>query len=402
MSATQEKNNYNMRLLASINALESARKAIETKGDRSKEPGLKALSDAFDKYYFINKLKIYCAYLSYSSIMNSQSMGYSKSDIALINEIIITIQTNEVEDPVLLIYNNIRVLFENISHPDDNTDLVFIEIEEQIKSSSSLLSNEEVIEVYSFLSNYAIKRMNQGNTLFRQRFLLANNHIVNIIYSDKATRRQKLPSSIYENMVIVALNIDDEAFFNGITTVGIEPESKADGFAGKFEWAEKFIQSYKGHLDESGVKSHFPYCLGLLEFSRGRFEPAFSVLEAAKPRGMFIGLNVKLLLLKTIYELRKNSKIKYQKIDIEARLETYRILLLDEKKRKQKLGYQIQYYESFERLFRTLYHTLTLSSKYFGSDRNQYTEQKGVFKNQIEKCPYSYKSWFMEKLLELK
>lgn len=394
---------FNQTLLEKIRHEENVRRSIEERGGRNTEPNLQSLSKALDSYYFINKLKVYCAFLSYSNIVSKDIVAYTADDLLLIREIIVAIEAQKVSNPTLLIYNYIRILYENIGNPDHTTDEVFVIIEQLVKENVFYYSTDEKLELYSFLTNYCAKRVNQGVTEYRNKFFILNNEIINLRYHGRSGSKLQLQSSIYENMIIIALRIKGDTCFQTMQTIGLTPNDPANGFQDAFEWTEKFAEYYKHKLDEKGKKSHYPYCIALVEFSRANFTKAYAILKKTQARGMFIGMNVKLLYLQVLYEIQITGVqfLIKEKVYIDDVLEAFRFLVRDEKGRKKQLKYQIQFYAEFERLYRKLYKVYELSRMPFSKDNNQYIKEKEHLRAQIEEVTFSYKEWFVEKSSQL-
>lgn len=395
---------FNQNLLEKIKHEENVRRSIEERGERNTEPNLQSLSRALDNYYFINKLKIYCAFLSYSNIVSKEIVAYAADDLLLIREIIVAIEAQKVSNPTLLIYNYIRILYENIGNPDRATDEVFDVVEQRVKENLSYYSTDEKLELYSFLTNYCAKRINQGIIEYRNKFFILNNQIINLRYHGRSGSKLQLQSSIYENMIIIALRIQGDRCFQTMQTVGLTPNDPVNGFQDAFEWTEKFAEYYKHKLDEKGKKSHYPYCIALVEFSRANYIKAYTILKKTQARGMFIGMSSKLLYLQVLYEVQKTEMqfLTKEKVYIDDVLEAFRALIRDEKGRKKQLTYQIQFYAEFERLYRKLYKVYELSRMPFSKDNNQYIKEKEHLRAQIEEIRFSYKEWFVEKSSQLK
>ena len=172
--------------------LREQRKRKETASQGQQAPNFKELSDALDSYYFVSKLKVYCAYLSYSKIKNADNLPFNESDLKYIQTILATEEDFLKENPVFKIYNSIRQLFENIEKEDGYNDQLYEEINQLIIKHHRLFDREEKLDLYSFLSNYCIRKINLGVIAYRAQFFLVNNQMLNIKYGQPKSKAKNV------------------------------------------------------------------------------------------------------------------------------------------------------------------------------------------------------------------
>lgn len=393
-------------LLKRIMSEKLKRKSIEAIGNRNKEPNLKAVSDALDEFYFLDKLRTYCAYLSYSKIINSQNLTYQKSDFQLIDAIIEQIEKRQFSNELLTIYNNIRKIYESIEAPSKEAKEIYANIFHDLKENVDYFSVEEAEELYSFLSNYSIRQMNNGIKKHRENYFLVTNELHNLKYGKRGKKRSKLPGSVFKNTVVVAVYLKESSLFQSLETVGLNPMDAEKGFANAFEWLEAYIPYYGARLSQKDQKIYLPYCLAILEFEQQKFVKAYRTLKnPIGVRGMFINMNIKMLYLKILYEVNSYKPIvlEIDGIEIEKVLESFRGLVRDEINRKKELAYQIEFYANFEKHYRQI---LRLYNKYDGqlyNDRDQnFLQQKLNLEKEIRSIKYPSKGWLLKKLAEIK
>ena len=397
--------NLDKKLLKKIEREKKKREKIAAIGKRGVEPNLKAISDALDEYYFLEKLKTYCAYLNYSNIMDPSTIPYKASGFSLINEIVLWVETNPITNPVIIFFNEIRKLYENAETPGDTQLKNFDALLKLIKNYIGNLSTDDGEELLSLLVNFCIRNMNENKKGFLSRHFLTTNELLNFRHKDNPTSNIQLPASVFKNMIVTAFIIKDKLNFSDIKTVGLTSDSRS-GFANVYEWVEKFIEFYGKKIDKKAFRSHYPYCYALLEFNRGNLLKAYRMLYDYQTgvRGVFMSMNIKILFLKIIFEinLEKPIVLENDDIEIEKVLEALRGLIRDNISRKKQLSYQLRFYSDFAVLYRKLYRLYNKYPFVNKKDINQFKREKNQLLAEIDKTGYSYKSWFIEKLMSIK
>jgi hypothetical protein len=395
------------RLLQQIFKEKTERKKVEAIGNRDLEPNLKVISDALDNYYFVNKLRLYCAFLSYKNIIKPEKIGYNSEDLLLIKEIIKCVESAQVSHPTLEIYNHIRKLFESIFQASDQMNELFDITVSLITKNEKTHSSEENLEMYSLLNNYCIRRMNEGKKEYKSKFLWLNNQIINLRYRGVHQKQITMQPSLFRNIVVVALSINDPQFFTSLNTCGLTPDGQIGTFKNASEWVEKFIKFYGHKIGNSNqAKSYYLYCNAILEFSRKNFAKAYKIFNnSMRVQGTFLNLDIKILHLKILYEvnIRKAAILEYDKIEIRKVLDAYRKLVSYEESKKRQLSYQISFYSTFEKNYNKLFRLYLKYSGRAGNLRNeQFIQKKEELTELISSKTYHYNDWFLEKLNTIK
>ncbi|MEO1261058.1 MAG: hypothetical protein AAFZ15_19815 [Bacteroidota bacterium] len=397
--------NQDKKLLKKIEQKKKKRKELEIVGTSGLEENLKAISDALDEYYFTEKLKTYCAHLSYTKIINKKAIKYKMIDFRLINSILHVIDIFEFSNPVIYFYNEIRKLYENIDENDDHELIKFDKLLSGIKNYSLRLSIEDAEELLSFLANFCVRKLNENKKEYLNRYFLISNLLLNIRFNTKTGKSIKIPPNVFKNMVVTALKIADELDFSTIETVGIIPDNPS-GFSDAYEWVEKFIDSFKKNLDKKGFDNYYPYCSALLEFKRGNYIKAYRTLYEKRKgtRGVFINLDIKTLFLRILFEIyiTKPQILEYDEIDIEKTFDTLRSLLRDEASRKKQLSYQLKFYTDFADLYKKLYKFFNRYTLAYKKKNSLFEKEKNQLLSEIENTKYSYKKWFLQKVKSIK
>ena len=403
-----KKKTYDEVLLENIR-LAKEKKVLSEKqsDDKNLAVNLLAISDALDQYYFLNKLRVYNTFLSYKEIFKSTSIQCSPADFKLIPEIIQSINVLEQASSPITITDNINKLFNPTKLNPLQLDQLFTQTLNLTNESSSLHSIEERLEIYSFLNNYSIQKMNNGHHEYRPIFILINIQILKLKNQEIKPKNLRLPPRLFKNIVIVGLLIDDPSFFTHLKTPGLKTELPMTIFRDKFEWVEKFIQFYGNKLgDTTEAKSYLIYCRATLEFCRQNFTEAYEIFNnSIRIQGTFINLGSKLLHLKILFEIniQKAILLEYDKIEIRQVLDAYRKLIKYEVEKKQKISYHISFYSNFEKVYKQL---LNHYYDYFGRKDNHKNDRFLTKKREIEQLikanNHSYNDWLLEKLNNIK
>lgn len=383
MRRTEEK------ILKKIQQEHDKRIKIEQIGKRDQEPNLLNISNALDEYYVFNKLKNYCMYLSYRKIVNESQILYKASDFKLMPAILAELEVHSFENPIIDIYNKIRLLYDVPKVPITLSD--FEDLLAQISRLTPKMNAGEGVEIYSFLTNYCVQQVNKGQIAYRTQLFLIYNHIVNLQYGRNARKKINLPPGMFKNMVVTAIILRDDPLFNNLETAHISIDTHLKGNQRSFAWIEQFIDFYKKKLDRKEAPNYVKLCKGLLFFEQKKHVKAYRILDnPSHTHGLFINMDIKVLYLKVLYEIETTQShiLKEDKIDILKILDSYRGLLRDNKKRKKQLNYQIDFYLTFYQTYKQLYEA------YF-NPHNQ--EMKEMLHQTILALPYPSKTWFLQK-----
>ena len=382
------------------------RQKIINSGNRLQESNLMGISRVFDEYYFLTKLQLYCAYLSHSKIINPEMLDYSSDDFLLIREIIHLVETNILSTPQVQIYNQLRKLFEKIEEPSPSSDTQYQNVLGLINDHAASLTSRDLEEIYSFLANYCIRRLNKGEKHYGLNYFLISIKLLGLQYQVKKKKKKILPGIVFRNMIVSALKLKESSVFSTLDGKDLSLSGSDARFADAYEWIEAFMKVYAPKLDTKEQKLYVPYCQALVAFDQRKFARAYKVLKnPLRQRGVFVNMNIKVLNLKIIYEINatKPSILAFDEVEVGKVLEAFRGLLRDENKRKNELNYQIEFYTLFEKLFRKLFRLYNnYQGLLYNSQDTRFVQEKKELKDLIEKTHFPYKKWFLEKLEEIK
>jgi hypothetical protein len=387
-------------LYQQIQKEQGIRRAIEEKGERGIEPNLLNISNALDTYYVLNKLKVYCFYLSYRQIVQEISIPYKDSDFQLMSPICEWLDRQHDLHPVTDLYNQIRHLYENLNKAPAADDHTFQELLQLAKKHYPLQSVAENLEVLSLLSNYAILQLNRKDLRYDYHFLAVNNDMLRLQYGPGQKKRTKLPASVFKNMIVVALRLENPAYFYHMGQIDGVGEIR-----NAHDWVACFLEQYKFRLKKKDRKTYYPYCKAMLEFKQGSYTKAYRTLQhPSGTREMFINLNIKVLYLQILYEVFviKPSILETDEVEIEKVAESMRGMIRYESHKRKQVSYQLQYFKEFAKLFRKLYQLRLLYHDSRWLDERTAQQKYRALKKLVEMLDHGYQGWFLEKLGEMK
>ncbi|MEO1516801.1 MAG: hypothetical protein AAFV95_17400 [Bacteroidota bacterium] len=397
--------NQTHKLLKKIEREKQKREEIERTGRRDKEPNLLNLSDALDEFYFLSKLKNYCAYLSYTRFTNPNLTHYDKKDFRLMREILREVDLDDFDNPVLRIYNRIRLLFEACELGLSTDEDIYNEVVEILDETDGCISFEEEIEFHSYLCNYAIDKVNRNKNSFKKRLLFHYVKALDKTYQIPSNSGVPLPPATYKNVVKTALfSGEDTVFFQSLQLIGVQPSGTHKSIGSTYEWIENFIHYYKKKMDGDHRESYHTYCEALLYFEYKKFGRAYRTLgNPLHLQGMFINLDIRLLHLMVLYELfnRRPTILENDDIEILKILDNFRHQLRDDENRKHQISSQyLELFKQFAKLYRRLYQ---LNIKVGGMERKLPKFVRAIEElilDVLNKTP-PYKHWLLEKAKEL-
>ncbi len=243
-------------------------KQITNENNRDKDPNLQQVSDKLDAFYIGNKLK------TYGLILNQQRISNKEYDVSFINEILERVKTGKYENiPIISVYYNIIYTI-----LDGENESYFEKLKELLSGENLNFSIDELKDIYAFVRNYCIRKLNKGgNEKFKMELFEVYEKELKI---GTLLNDDQLSPWTYKNIIALALNI------------------------GKHSWAETFINDYKSFLNNEHRENNYTYNLAKLNFAKGEYKKVVSLLRNVDYTDIFLNIDSKTILLKTYYELK--------------------------------------------------------------------------------------------------
>jgi len=219
-----------------------------------------------DVFFIARKLQLLCEIVNVKNVM---SVEY---DFILKDQIIEIINNGAFADvPVITIYFRILMTLtesENVTH--------FILLKELLEVNGSLFDKNELRDMYQYLMNYCIKKINQGD----------GDYVIQLI---------EIYKSILSNKVLFADEYLSQWDFKNIVVIGLR--------AGHSDWVKQFIDDYKNDLPPEESENAYVYNLAYYYFSIAEYRKTLALLQQVEFTDLYYQLDMRAILLKCYFEM---------------------------------------------------------------------------------------------------
>jgi len=388
-------------LLSHIHQAQNKSDIIEQSGKRNKEPNLLEISNAYDNYFIYGKLKVYCKYLSYSKVVNEKLIDYKIDDFVYLKMILSRLEDSKITNQGVYIYNKIRLLYELPEDTPEREIYTHIDfLRNEILNRKSEFNESDLLELYSFLTDYSVRQLNLRKESLAELFIQCNNDLLNLLYIKSSRERVYLDPGTFKNIIVIAYRIKNNNFFNRLKTNGIRAENKAIGYRDVDEWVGKFIECYSSFLADEFSNYHV-YGKAFYQFKAALFEDAyFTISKYGKARGEFINVSIKVLFLITIFEIHlTNPKLlEENEVDVEKILNQLKSLLSENSSWRQPLSkLHITLYNNFLRYYKIIFKLYNKGKRYGEKRSLKYQQDVQKLITDLQKISAASEEWLIEK-----
>jgi len=357
-----------------------------------------------DQFYFLEKLKLYCQYLSRSNTLPANSI-ITTEELKLIYPILKELEKNDFENPAIKIFLAIKdLLIESKQQIDKDSnqfqkvDNLFKELESLIKKHQNSFENNELIEIYSYLSVLAIKQYNYHQFHYLPISITLYNKILTLLFEHISNKDEILNSNLFKNIVVLSLQYPQVHFWNQITTPYLTPKNKLLGFKDAEEWVEAFINNYQNNLLEADMDKFAGFARAKLLFAQSDFSAAYKLIKKVDkyPKGLYLNLDIKTLYLQILYEINDDRVLNklIEEREIEKILDSYRGLLKD----NRHLHYQKPFFDAFHKTYGKLYLFYKNYNYTYVKGDKKFLTDKHKLRNLLNAYSFvSYKQWLEDK-----
>lgn len=236
--------------------------------NRTSDESLYMALDSLDIFYLATKLKYCC------EVMNRKNVLAVEYDLLFLDEILLYLKkTTKEHQPVVAIYYQILMTLMESDHEDH-----FAKLKEFLELHIDKFTLLEAKDMYAYVQNYCIKKINKGNTnylseLFQIYKTLLNKGILMV--------GEFFSPWDYKNIVVVGMRVEE------------------------FEWTENFINEYRLKIAPVFRENAYHYNLAALYFNKQEYSKALKLLQKVDYTDVYYHLDSKSLLLKTYYELNE-------------------------------------------------------------------------------------------------
>lgn len=277
---------------------------------RTDVTNVKDIINNLDYFYLAEKLRYYGETLSRKNIIEHDY------ELLFIDEIIQHIEKYGYNDipPVAIYYQMCLAQL----HPENEEH--FYLLKELLNQYALLFPSKEAEAIYTTAINYCIKKANQGNKKFLIEFLDLNEELL----SKGILGEGQLSPWKFKNVVTGALR------------------------AGRYDWAEQFIQNYYTKIPESHRDNAFTFNLASLYFYKKEYDKVLEQLRTVENEDFMYSLDSKTYLLLSYYELDEIEPLYFLMDSFRVFLNRQKDLTNDRKKRYLDL---IKYIKRLTKIF---------------------------------------------------
>ena len=248
---------------------------IGNKLNRKSTPDYSETLLNLDLFYLLKKLQLSCEVANLANVMKTT---YEIELLESLKNLALQKQFKDI--PALRIYFHIlEMLTQKVS------EFHFKTAEKLIKAHSEKFFPAELSEMYQYLKNYCVKKVNQGD----QEYL----RILFNIYCD-----------MLENKPLMSHDFLSQWEYKNIVSISLRLNEKA--------WCEKFIHKYNSYLKPGERQNALAYNLAYFMFINDEFHKAIRKLREVELNDLFYQLDARVILLKCYYELDETDSFFYQ------------------------------------------------------------------------------------------
>jgi hypothetical protein len=219
-----------------------------------------------DIFFIARKLQLLCEIVNVKNVM---SVEY---DFFLRDQIIEVISNGAFADvPVITIYFRILMTLtepENVQHFNTLNDLLI--------EHNNLFERNELRDMYQYLMNYCIKKINQGD-------------------GDYVFKLFEIYKTILSSKVIFTEEYLSQWDFKNIVVIGLR--------AGQKDWVKQFMDENKHSLLPSESENAYVYNLAYYYFHIADYRKTISLLQKVEFTDLYYQLDMRAILLKCYFEM---------------------------------------------------------------------------------------------------
>lgn len=230
-----------------------------------------------DRFYLIRKLQLCC------EIFNVQNVFAQEHQVFLLDEILLHLSNRNYEDvPVIVIYYRILMTLRDSSNEEH-----YHTLRNLLRQHEEAVSKEELRDMYKYVLNYCIKKINLGNISWQGELF-------------------DIYKTTLENRVLLTERFLSHRDFKNIVTISLRLR--------ELKWTETFIPKYIPELQPSERENARMYNTANLLFHKNDFSGALRLLQQVDFSDIFYDLDARSIVLKTWFELDEEDSLEYHAI----------------------------------------------------------------------------------------
>ncbi len=245
-----------------------------TRQNRKQQSNMEQVLKHLDLFYLHRKLQLLC------ETVNVKTLLAKDYKVFMQNELIDALQHHAYSQvPVIQIYLTVyKSLTENES------ELYFEKLSSQLKMYEENVSPQELFELYQYLMNYCIRKINTGYQEYLQKLF-------------------QIYKTVLANKVIMQNDVLSQWDFKNITTIALRLK--------EFVWTKKFIDEYQYYINKHEQHNAVIYNTANLYFQKGEFSKALKLLRDVVFTDLVYQLDTRAMLLKIYFETDDEEAMQY-------------------------------------------------------------------------------------------
>ncbi len=256
---------------------------------RNQSESIELSNNFLDVFYFKEKFRLGCNMQSRKNVVANQF------DFSLFDILEKFIQTHP---EIIRSNNNLHVYYLSYKLIVTENEVFYFELKDFLQKKELKISKENKKEIYNYLQNYIIKRINNGARKFLEELYV-------------------LYLRTLENGIIFNNGFLSQWEYKNIVTTGCR--------LGKFEWTKNFIVAYKNRLEPSIADNAYQFNLASFYNYLKQHDKTLEVLRDVQFNDVYYYLNTNVLLIRSYFGLAEHELLLQL-------LDTFRIYLLRNKK----------------------------------------------------------------------
>ena len=250
--------------------------ALRSRKKEEASSSLRSLSDEFDLYFIINKLKQACTNLNHQKVLQSEF------DMELTDLVFRWIQERELEkEPMVAAYS---AIYGMLGGKEEESEARFEQILSILKLRSTELPKDELRSIFLLTLNYCIHQINTGD----RKYLPKTLEMYQVGLKTKALYEGELLSPwTFNNIAAISLKLD------------------------QLEWTSTFIETCQKDLPANFRERIVSYNLAELELKKGQPEKAIRILHKVQFTDPFSQLISRISMIKAYYAMEEMTMMGY-------------------------------------------------------------------------------------------
>lgn len=227
-----------------------------------------------DRFYLGRKLQLCCEIFNVKNVL---AVDYK---VFLLEEILSHLRNKSYSDtPVILVY--FRILMTLLESENEEH---FHQLRILLKEHESKFTLVELREMYQYVLNYCIKKINLGNIDWQKTLF-------------------EIYKITIENKVLLSEGYLSHWDYKNIVTISLRQK--------EFGWTKSFVEEQKRFLLPAERENAYVYNLANVYFTTGEYSRSLKLLQQVEFSDVYYQLDSKSILLKTYFELEETESFFY-------------------------------------------------------------------------------------------